>query len=217
MLTFLDNLSFMTKKFVSIIENAYSFLFHYKHFRSGIKIPFGSCIGPLVVIGRGTNINKSSDIRGLVKIGRYCAIAGNLTIISSNHATDTIVMQSKLSRLIGGKKVHGKFTQNVIIGDGVWIGINVTILPNVTIGEGAILGAGSVVTKSVPPYSIVAGNPAKLTRERIPSNLINDVLELNLFKLDLESLSSISGLRHFCSCSRSANCTRAPCVFNASR
>lgn len=54
------------------------------------------------------------------------------------------------------------------IGNDVWIGTNVTVLAkNITIGDGAIIGAGSVVTKSVPPYAIVGGNPAKIIKYRI--------------------------------------------------
>lgn len=54
--------------------------------------------------------------------------------------------------------------KRVKIGNNVWIGSNVTILPGVEIGEGAVVGAGSVVTKNVPQYSIVAGNPAKIIK-----------------------------------------------------
>ena len=54
----------------------------------------------------------------------------------------------------------------VVIEDDVWIGARVTILKDVTIGKGSIIGAASVVTKDVPPYSVVAGNPARLIRKR---------------------------------------------------
>lgn len=147
-----------------------------------------------MIIGRGTTNNKSSDIRGSVEIGPYCAIAGNLTVISANHATDLLVMQSKRSRLIGGEQVHGRFNRSVVIGDGAWVGINVTILPNVIVGEGAIIGAGSVVTKDVPAYSIVAGNPSRFITERIHSELVNEVLKLSLFKREPSSLSHVSTL-----------------------
>ena len=53
----------------------------------------------------------------------------------------------------------------VKIEDAVWIGVNCTILKGVTIGEGSVVGAGSVVTKNVPPWTIVAGNPARIIRE----------------------------------------------------
>lgn len=54
----------------------------------------------------------------------------------------------------------------VIIEDNVWIGSRVTILPGVTIGTGCIIGASAVVTKSMPPFSVVAGNPAKVVKNR---------------------------------------------------
>ena len=54
----------------------------------------------------------------------------------------------------------------VIIEDDVWIGSRVTILPGVTIGEGSVIGASAVVAKSVPPYSVVVGNPAKIVKTR---------------------------------------------------
>ena len=54
----------------------------------------------------------------------------------------------------------------VIIGDRVWIGYRAIVLPGVTIGEGAVVGAGAVVTRDVSPYTIVAGNPAKVIGER---------------------------------------------------
>ena len=54
---------------------------------------------------------------------------------------------------------------SVIIGNNVWIGDKATILPNVTIGDGAVIAANSVVTKDVPAYSVVAGNPAKVIKE----------------------------------------------------
>jgi acetyltransferase-like isoleucine patch superfamily enzyme len=55
---------------------------------------------------------------------------------------------------------------DVVIGDRVWIGYRAIILPGITIGEGAVVGAGSVVTRDVPPFAIVAGNPARIIGER---------------------------------------------------
>lgn len=59
----------------------------------------------------------------------------------------------------------------VVIEDDVWIGARVTILPGVVIGSGSIIGASAVVTKSVPPYSVVAGNPAKVVKNRNNYNI----------------------------------------------
>ena len=74
-------------------------------------------------------------------------------------------------------KIGGPFFGKVHIGKGVVLGVNVIVLPGVTIGEGSIIGAGSVVVKDIPPYSIAAGNPARVLKtidEFIKGNTINE-------------------------------------------
>ena len=73
-----------------------------------------------------------------------------------------------------------------IIGDDVWIGTNVVILPGVHIGQGAIIGAGAVVTKDVPPYACVGGVPAKLLKYRFPKETIEKLLKINWSQKDDE-------------------------------
>ncbi len=103
-------------------------------------------------IGDYSGIGMNSYI-GAVKIGRNVMIGEELIAISLNHefANTEIPM-----RLQGVQK-----DQPILIEDDVWIGSRVIILPDVKIGKGSIIGAGSVVTKDVPPYTIVAGNPAR--------------------------------------------------------
>src|SRR3989338_3603138 len=86
-------------------------------------------------------------------------IAKDVSFISTNHQFR--------SRLIKINK-HGMETKlpPIVVGDDVWIGEKAIILKSVTIGEGAVVGAGSVVTKDVPPYSIVVGNPAHVVAYR---------------------------------------------------
>ncbi len=70
------------------------------------------------------------------------------------------------------------FKGDTIIGNDVWIGQNVTILPGVHIGDGAIIGANSVVTKDIPAYHIAGGNPCKIIRKRFNEELINYLEEI---------------------------------------
>lgn len=76
----------------------------------------------------------------------------------------------------------------VIIEAEVWLGANSIILSGVTIGKGAIVAAGSVVTKDVPPYTIVGGNPAKFIKNRVPETLIPLMNEIYLNDLDIEKV-----------------------------
>lgn len=64
--------------------------------------------------------------------------------------------------------------QDVVIEDGVWVGCNVVILKGVTVGRGSVVGAGAVVTKDVPPYAVVGGNPAKLIKYRFTEEQIKE-------------------------------------------
>lgn len=112
-------------------------------------------IGDNSYIGEGCNLRAGG---GVLKIGRQCSISQNITIVVSNH-------QHKRGEYIKNQPwtTHNNF---VVIEDDVWIGANSVVLPGVTIGKGAIVGAGSVVTKDVPPYAIVVGNPARVIKYR---------------------------------------------------
>jgi len=102
-----------------------------------------------------------------VKIGSYCSIASGVVIQEFYHGYNLATTYNIHSNFFGEKCEKEKISKGpIIIQDDVWIGSNSVILSGVTIGRGSIVGAGSVVTKNVLPYSIVAGNPAKLIRRR---------------------------------------------------
>ena len=135
----------------------------------------------LNIIGPRGNfkIDKSShlksgtfiDCSGGVEIGKFFHTGRNLTIFSSNHNYNSSKIPYDEIPIL----------KKVVIGDFVWCGANVTILPGVNVGEGAVIGAGSVITKSVQKNSVVAGNPAKIIGTR-DSKLFNDnKLKKNFF------------------------------------
>ena len=97
------------------------------------------------------------EVSGGVRIGDYFHPGRGLTIFSATHAYEGATSIPYDDRIID-RPVH--------IGDFVWCGANVTILPGVTVGEGAIVGAGSVVTRDVPRLAIVGGNPATVLKYR---------------------------------------------------
>jgi acetyltransferase-like isoleucine patch superfamily enzyme len=117
-----------------------------------------------------------ADNNSALVIGNFCSIAENVTImLGGEHHTDWITTYPLYLAFRNPKpSVYSK--GGVTIGHDVWIGKDALILSGVTIGNGAIIGAGAVVTKNVEPYSIVAGNPAKMIKKRFDQETI-DTLE----------------------------------------
>jgi len=81
------------------------------------------------------------------------------------------------------------FKGDTIIGNDVWVGMDTVIMPGVNIGDGAIVAAKSVITKDVEPYTIVGGNPAQKIKERFPEQIINKLLEIRWWDLNIEIIS----------------------------
>lgn len=115
-------------------------------------------ITPLISIGNNSGIGRYSMLQGEITIGNGVMIGPYCLIYTCNHNTKDL----SVPMFKQGMDVM----KPVVIEDDVWIGGRVIILPGVHIGTGAIIGAGAVVTKDVPEYAIVAGNPAKIIRYR---------------------------------------------------
>ncbi len=119
----------------------------------GLFPPFYTDCGQNIIIGRRTFINMGCSFQdwGGIIIGDDCLIGHNCTICTVNHSKDA--------------DWRGDMTcLPVKIGNKVWVGANVTILPGVNIGDGSIIAAGAVVSRNVEPNTVVCGVPAKLIR-----------------------------------------------------
>lgn len=128
-------------------------------------------------------------------IGKFCAIAKGIEFIMSgaNHRIDSITTYpfnimgngwEKSAPSLSDLKLKG----DTIIGNDVWIGQNVTILPAVHIGDGAIIGANSVVAKDIPPYSVAVGNPCEVKRKRFDEDLIEYLLKIKWWNWNAEKI-----------------------------
>lgn len=146
-------------------------------------------------------------------IGRYCSINGTAKIWN-NHSLDCVTTSPILDhvrfypweendkrrayvRRYGVHKDNARFDNSalrankpVTIGNDVWIGAHVSILPGVQIGDGAVIAAGAVVTKSVEPYAIAGGVPAKTIRYRFTHNMIKTLLEVKWWEWPVEEVES---------------------------
>ena len=119
-----------------------------------------------------------------VYIGKYCSIALNVTVfLGGNHRLDwcTTYPFPALTHKwpeAAGVTGHPLSNGDVRIANDVWLGQNSTIMSGLTVGDGAVVGASSLVTKDVPPYAIVGGNPARIIKYRFSPELIRRFLQI---------------------------------------
>lgn len=149
----------------------------------GVNVYRATVSGP-VTIGRhsylsGPRIDIVAHLNSIT-IGGFCSIARGVQIQEYNHVTSGLTT-AFLSRRVDSRRGFSPDEIDskgpVSIGNDVWIGANSTVVSGVSIGTGAVIAAGAVVTKDVPPYAVVAGNPARLLRYRFESAaLIEELL-----------------------------------------
>lgn len=119
-----------------------------------------------VSVRSGAHFINSPTEKIIIK--KYSVLAANCTIITNSHRSTVSVPHF----LLGESHINDK-SADVVIEEDVWVGANVTIMPGVTLGRGCIVAAGAIVTKSVPPYALVAGTPAKIIAKKF---FLEDVL-----------------------------------------
>ena len=130
-------------------------------------------------------------------IGKFCQIAAGVNFVmnGANHQMNAVttfpfyIFEGWKQKVPPLNKMPLK--GDTIIGNDVWIGQNVTILPGVHIGDGAIIGLNSVVGSDVAPYTIVAGNPAKVIRKRFDNQLIKLLLKLKWWDKSIKEINEL--------------------------
>ena len=123
-------------------------------------------VGDDVALGEGAYLIAG---RSRILIGNHVMFGPEVTIRGGNHRTDVV---GRFMKSIRDEEKRPEDDLGVVIEDDVWVGTRAVILSGVRIGRGAVVGAGAVVTRSVPPYAIVVGNPARLLRFRWDVNTI---------------------------------------------
>jgi acetyltransferase-like isoleucine patch superfamily enzyme len=161
------------------VETSFSFLLFRSSALCGLQLGRGSStyigtlfdVGPVgeVCVGDYTLLNGARVIADeRVEIGSHCLISWNVVLMDTyRFSRDPDKRREELLRGPSGPPyvMSGDApTAPVKVGDNVWLGFDVVVLPGVTIGEGAVVGARSVVDRDIPPFTVVAGNPAQPVR-----------------------------------------------------
>lgn len=152
---------------------------------------------PLIEVGDftyGVPDVKSWDNKTRLKIGKFCSIAENVSILlGGEHRTNWITTYPFNALLNSFQYIEGHPSTkgNIYIGNDVWLASGVKILSGVSIGDGAIVGANTVVSKDVPPYSIAIGNPMRIVKYRFSKREIKFLLKTQWWNLNDEQLIEI--------------------------
>lgn len=131
-----------------------------------------------------------------IEIGQFSWIARDVLIFGGGNHPSRIVSAFDFSKIFPEAEHYRSGTveeRATVIGNDVWIGYGATILPGAQIGDGAMIGAQAVVSGRVEPYSVVAGNPAKLIRKRFSDHTIARLVALRWWDMDIDLIRSNLG------------------------
>ncbi len=127
----------------------------------GRKVSFGS--GQKISIGENSGVGVNSLLAGTVRIGKNVMMGPDVMMITENHEFSRVDIPMKLQGVCRERPIE--------IGDDVWLGARVIVLPGVRVGCGAIIGAGAVVVGDIPDRAIAVGNPARVIQYRTAKTL----------------------------------------------
>lgn len=145
----------------------------------------------------------SSALPDGTQMGRYCSLSWGIQVIAGNHPIEFLTTSSAtydrafaiFSHIpraadgrIANRRIRGNRHDAPVIESDVWIGQFATLARGVTLGTGCVVGANAVVTKSVPPYAIVGGNPARVIRMRFSERLVERLLASRWWEYDFVDL-----------------------------
>ena len=165
----------MRRLLKSMVDSTSQWVFRTYAVRENVTLGRGIHIGPGTIlssssgltVGDGTYIGKGCTIQVSGSIGRGTLIANRVGIVGKlDHDFSAVGFPVGFAPWIGSPNSTLRGTDQVEIGEDVWIGFGAVVLSGVTVGRGAIVAAGAVVTKDVPPYAIVGGNPARILANR---------------------------------------------------
>jgi acetyltransferase-like isoleucine patch superfamily enzyme len=121
------------------------------------------------------------DKTTILTIGKFCSISSHVVIfLGGEHRADwvTTFPFSLIWNECGDIREQSRSKGNVAIGNDVWIGYGAVILSGSTISDGAVIGAGAVVSGDIPPYAVVSGNPARVSRYRFDQETVEQLLRI---------------------------------------
>ena len=147
-----------------------------------------------------------------LRIGRFCAIASGVKFIMNGGNHETMPISSYPFQIFGNgweriaENVAYPMKGDTVVGNDVWIGTEAVIMPGVRIGNGAVVATKAVVSRDVPDYAIVAGNPAVVVKMRFPKEQIQQLLGIAWWNWDEEKITRNLHLIHSASVEALADC-----------